>query len=382
MRRPKQAGFVLAAMVLAAGAMARPRPPFSLGAYVGNPNGGDPDAEAQFEADFASLSAVLGARPGRLLNYVDYRQTIENWPSNAGWQAWSDRQSAVASVMMPVVGVPMATISAGAPSPDAQFQAFAAGTYDSDIAQIVSAYGQQGFDHVVFRLGWEMNLQGPAYAGDDAQSQADWVAAFRHLYSVIHRAAAQTKMHVSVVWNPGATNYSNAEAINSLYPGDAFVDAVGVDMYADMYPYSDYAYPAYYDWDTGAEDGTVASFIADPVNRAHYWNYPAATKWSLDGSGGHSQSFASILNFALQHHKLFIVPECGAGNASGGHDVLDDPDFPQWLSGQLQAGRAAGLKLGFVGIWDSNGGGNYEFSYASDGKPQEAASWGQYFGAP
>jgi hypothetical protein len=35
----------------------------------------------------------------------------------------------------------------------------------------------------------------------------------------------------------------------------------------------------------------------------------------------------------------------------------------------------------FVNIWDSNGGSNYEFSSASDGKPLEAAAWAQYFGA-
>ncbi|MGI4953537.1 MAG: carbohydrate-binding domain-containing protein, partial [Janthinobacterium lividum] len=41
---------------------------------------------------------------------------------------------------------------------------------------------------------------------------------------------------------------------------------------------------------------------------------------------------------------------------------------------------AAGVKIAFVNPWDSNGGGNYEFSYASDGKPNEAAAWAKYFG--
>ncbi|MGY0575808.1 Ig-like domain-containing protein [Bradyrhizobium sp. RDM12] len=39
------------------------------------------------------------------------------------------------------------------------------------------------------------------------------------------------------------------------------------------------------------------------------------------------------------------------------------------------------MPISVVSIWDSNGGGSYEFSNASDGKPQEAAAWAKYFGA-
>ena len=42
----------------------------------------------------------------------------------------------------------------------------------------------------------------------------------------------------------------------------------------------------------------------------------------------------------------------------------------------------SGLKVGFVGIWDSNAGGNYAFSYAADSKPAELAAWRQYSGRP
>ena len=275
----------------------------------------------------------------------------------------------------------MTAVGAGnAPSADAQFQAFASGQYDAYIQGVVTAWASKGFTNVQFRLGWEMNLTGPTYVGDDAQSQADWVAAFRHIATVIRQSAAANHITTRIIWNPGATNYSNASATNALYPGDQYVDTIGVDMYSDMYPFSDYGYPAYHDWHTGGEDYTVAQFIADPVNRAHYWTWPAATKWSNDGSNGHSQSFLSLIAFAEQHHKTFVVPECGAGNSNAGTDVQDDPDFPQWLNQQLTTAQQAGLRVGFVGVWDSNGGGNYEFSYASDNKPLEAAAWGQYLG--
>jgi hypothetical protein len=378
-RSGKHALMLAAAGIIATPAAAGPKPPFPLGVYVGNPNPGDPSAEAQFEADFASFTAALGAAPSYINAYVDYTQTVENWPGNASWQAWSNANSPVAKTLIPVIAVPMASINAAAAAPDAQFQAFAAGTYDSEIAGIVTAWQAQGFNTLYLRLGWEMNLQGPTYAGDSAQSQADWVAAFRHIAKIARATAAARNIKVRIVWNPGTTNYSNASATGSLYPGDGYVNDIGIDVYSDIYPYSDYSYPAYYDWDTGQEDSTVAQFIANPINRAHYWAYPAATKWSLDSSGGHSQSFLSLVAFAKAHSKRLVIPECGAGNSNAGTDVIDDPTFPQWLATQL---KASGLAIGFVNIWNSNGGGNYEFSYAGDHKPQESAAWAQYLGVP
>jgi hypothetical protein len=374
------AGGALAfSLALTGGAMAAT--PFKLGAYLGNPNGSSPAQETVFETNYQSFSTAMDVQPKMLLAYVDYTQPVTAWPSNASWQAWSNAQSPVARALVPVIGFPMASIASGAPTADAQFQAFAAGTYDTEIKGVVNAWVQQGFTNLVFRPGWEMNINGPTYAGDSAQAQADWVAAFKHIVTVMKKAAKAAKATVRVVWNPNATNYSNANAINSLYPGDSYVDIVGIDFYADMYPYSDGGSPAtYHDWDTGEEDTSISEFMQDPVNRAHYWSYPAATKWSSDSSGGHCTSLDMLLQFALNHKKPVAIPETGAGNSNGGHDVKDDPTFPQWLATQLNGVIAAGGKVAFVAIWDSNADGNYEYSYAADDKPLESAAWRQYFG--
>ncbi len=360
-------------------------PPFALGAYLGNPNGSDASAEATFEADYNSFTATLGAAPTYLTNYVDYAKSISDWVSNASWQAWSDAQSVDAKDMIPVVGLPMASIASDAGTSDSQYQAIAAGDYDSVYKGILQSYVANGYTNLVFRPGWEMNINGPTYAGDTAQDQADWVAAFQRVYTVLHQEAATLGVNVTVVWNPSATNYTNAEALTGLYPGNAYVDAIGADVYSDIYPYSDgtnsSGQQTYHDWDTGKEDTSVAQFIADPVNRAHYWTYPAATKWSNDGSGGHALSLDQIIAFAEAQGKPLAIPETGAGNSDAGTDVSDDAAFPQWLAQQLTAAEAQGEKVDFVNIWDSNGGGNYEFSNSSDGKPLEAAAWGKYFGA-
>jgi beta-mannanase len=353
-----------------------------LGAYLANPNASDPSQAAIYAADYKKFVAAMQKQPRLIDSFIDYTQPVANWVGNTSWQAWSNAQTRQAAHQMPVLAFPLASIASGSPTPDQQFQAFASGQYDSIVQGVVQAWAQQGFTRLYVRLGWEMNLQGPTYVGDDAQSQADWVAAFRHVYTVLHAEAKAVGIKLWVLWNPGATNYSNAEATANLYPGNGHVDIIAADIYADMWPYSDGGSPAtYHDWDTGQEDSSIAQFIADPVNRMHYWTYPAATEWSLDGSNGHSQSFISLVQFAQAQGKPFAVPETGAGNCSGGNDVCDDPTFPIWLGETLIAAQSAGLEVRFVNIWDSNGGGNYEFSQAEDNKPQEASAWLQYVGS-
>jgi hypothetical protein len=359
--------------------------PFPLGVYLDEPDPGDPSAEAQFEADYTSFVNLMGTTPSYINTYVDNTQPISSWVANSSYQAWSNANSPDASGLTPVIGLPMSSVAAGSGTPDQQYQAFASGQYDSVLTGIVNAWAAQGFTSLVFRPGWEFNLLGPNYAGDSAQEQSDWVAAFQHIYTVLHQAGAADGININVVWNPGVTNYSNAEATTNMYPGNQYVDTIGADMYSDMYPYSDgtnaSGQPEYHDWATGGEDTSVAQLMSNPINQDHYWSYPAATEWSLDSSGGHSQSLDSLIQFAEQQGKPFAVPETGAGNSNSGTDVPDDSAFPQWLSQQLTTAQNNGLPIDFVDLWDSNGGGNYQFSYASDGKPQEAAAWAQYFGA-
>ncbi len=353
-----------------------------LGVYVGNPNNASASGEATFESNYTSFTTAMKEGPGLIDLYIDYTQRVTSWVSNSQWAASSNVASVAARSLTPCVAFPLASIASGSATPDAQFRDFSSGIYDTITTQIVQAWANKGYKVMIFRVGWEMNLQGNTYAGATAQDQADWVAAYQHVYTVLHAAAQAAGITVEVVWNPGTTNYSVAEATTNLYPGDAYVDVIGVDVYSDMYPYSDGgSSPTYHDWATGGEDTTVAQFIASPVNRSHYWSYPAATKWSNDGSGGHSQSFTSLVQFAELHNKPFGIAETGAGNSNAKTDVKDDPTFPQWLATQITTAQAAGLTVAFVNVWNSNGGGNYEFSYLYDNKPLESAAWGQYIGA-
>ncbi len=355
---------------------------FALGVYLGNPNGSDPGLEQAFEQNYASFVSTMGVKPAYVSSYIDNSQPVIAWVENAKWQAWSNAQSPIARDMIPLISLQMSSTDGNAPSPETQFQQFASGSYDYIVSEIVDVWVQNGFNNLVVRLGTEMNINSLGYAGDTPSSQAAWVSAFRHVAGVLRSEALAHNIKMTIVWNPDTTNYSNAEATTNLYPGDDYVDVIGADIYGDMYPYNDTFNPdTYHDWATGGEDTTIAEFMTYAATREHYWSYPAADINCLDCSGGHSQSLDSLIAFALQHKKPFAVPETGAGNGDHGHDIDDDAAFPIWLAQELTTARNAGLKIAFVSIWNSGGGGDYHFTDPSDNKPLEAAAWAKYFGA-
>ena len=358
---------------------------FTLGLYAGGPNASDPNAEQAFEQNYASFVSTMGVAPTYISSSVDFNQPLESWAGNEQWQAWSTSQSPVAKSLTPVISLQLCSTDPSDGTSQHQFRDFANGKNDYIMNQIIDVWNYFGFTKMVVRLGAEMNVRTPGYAGDTAESQALWVRAFRRVAGVLRRRAGAYNMKLEIMWNPDTTSYTGPQATANLYPGDQYVDIIGADMYADMYPFNDSFNPTtWHDWDTGQEDYSFDQWVVDPINRAHYWSYPAGMYINgvtpcLDCSGGHSQSLDSLIAFSLQHHKPFAMPEIGAGHT--GVDVTDDGTFPLWVAQELTTAQAAGLKIAFVTIWDSNGGGDYEFSYASDSKPEEAASWAKYFGA-
>ena len=361
--------------------------PFPLGVYVGNPNGSDASAEAQFEANYSGFVSAMGAAPSYLDLYVDYTKPVDQWVDNAGWQAWSAANSPDAKLMTPVIGLPMYSTGDTSISIDQYYKNFAAGDYDSVIQGVVKQYADNGFMTQVWRPGWEMNLNGPTTATTDPATQADYVAAFQHVYTELHSAAAADGVSLQVVWNPGVTNYGVAtDATTTLYPGSNYVDIIGADVYSDAYPYGNAN--QIYDWDKSGQvynsahpvyDTSIAQWASDPVNLAHYYTDPASQQWAADGSDGHATSLQDLIDLAKADGKPIAIAETGAGGTGDGANVPDNPTFVNWLATTLQD---SGVPVSFVNIWDSNAAVNDEYSAASDDKPLEATAWANDFGNP
>ena len=362
--------------------------PFPLGVFVGNPNYFDSNEEASFEASFNAFSTLMKTKPLFLDQYGDERLPISDWVGQSSWNAASMAQSPVLDGVTPVIGLPMSSTASGSGTPDQFYKNFAAGAYDSVLTNMVKAWADNGFTTQIWRPGWEMNIDTmPSYAGDDAATRADWVAAFQHIYTVLHAAGAAAGVNIQVAWNPSVTNYSHAgDVIETAYPGNQYVDIIAADVYGDVFPYGS---PTHlYDWDKSGQvldsskpvyDTSVQQWASDPVNLQHYYTYPASNQWSLDGSDDHATTLQHLIDLAKSAGKPFAIAETGAGNTHDGAGLTDNPTFVKWLSDTLVQ---SGVKVSFVNIWDSNSGGSYGFTSSTDDKPLEAAAWAKYFGDP
>ena len=104
----------------------------------------------------------------------------------------------------------------------------AGGRYDIYVrgwAQQAAAYGRR----FLLRFAHEMNGDWyPWSVGAPGGSPPDYVAAYRRVRGIFDDAGAK---YVQWVWCPNVIINGNTEAITQSYPGDQFVDIVGVDGY-------------------------------------------------------------------------------------------------------------------------------------------------------
>jgi beta-mannanase len=104
------------------------------------------------------------------------------------------------------------------------------GVFDANI--IAHAQAIKNFGHPVFlRFGHEMNGNWELWNGTVGNNTpAEFVAAWRHVHDIF---VAQGATNVAWVWSPNISD-SPATAANhwtNYYPGDAYVDWVGIDGY-------------------------------------------------------------------------------------------------------------------------------------------------------
>jgi hypothetical protein len=107
-------------------------------------------------------------------------------------------------------------------------RSIAAGVFDAYIDSW--AVGIRDYQHPVL-LAFAHEMNGDWYpwgAGVNGNMPSDYVAAYRHVHD---RFAQQGARNVAWVWAPAADLRSSYPAFKAFYPGDAYVDWLGVDVY-------------------------------------------------------------------------------------------------------------------------------------------------------
>ena len=177
--------------------------------------------------DMSSL-ATFEAHAGKGASIVHYGQF---WKSGGDMQPFypGDHQAIRDHGSIPLLDWnPWDSGAGGSPSqPQFALARIIAGDYDDYITEW--ATGARDWGHPFFlRFAHEMNGDWYPWSEDaNGNSPGQYVAAWRHVHDIFTEVGAT---NVTWVWSP-STTYPGSIALSGLYPGDAYVDWVGIDAY-------------------------------------------------------------------------------------------------------------------------------------------------------
>jgi beta-mannanase len=211
-----------------AAASARPAPApvpsasaIAFGAYIsGAP--ADPTQIDQF-------AALVGVAPAIVMCYQGWANSVSRDFNAANMDA------IVARNAMPMVTWEPWDYTAGVSQPAFALKNIIGGAYDTFIhawAHSAAAWGKP----LYLRFAHEMNGNWyPWCIGVNGNTAAQYVSAWKHIYDIFRQEGAT---NVRWVWSPnvGGTKHgrkggSASTLYNTMYPGDAYVNWVGIDGY-------------------------------------------------------------------------------------------------------------------------------------------------------
>jgi hypothetical protein len=266
-------------------------PPAGAAAPLGVYQGGGCDGVKRLP----QFTAWFGRPPDQLLDFF----AMNNWDAVASSADWSIICWEKTDFPM-VFSLPMLTKAAGDSLADG-----AAGKYDATYQRIARTLARHGFADAVVRLGWEFNGDWfPWAAHKDPRAFVDY---WRHIVTVM-RAVPGAAFRFD--WCPILGRQKIAP--DQVYPGDAFVDIIGTDVYNQSWTY--------------------------PLDKAkERWNellnQPYGLQWQRD--------------FAALHRKPVSFPEWGTGTRPDGRGGGDDPYFIEQMADWI-----GGSNLAYHSYWD------------------------------
>lgn len=187
----------------------------------------------------------------------------------------------------------------------------ASGAYDSHFAALAAKLVNKGMPNTILRIGWEMN--GSWYTWAAAGKQADFVSYYKKIVTAMRSVPGQK---FKFVWNP---NIGSSYDLNTVYPGDSYVDFIGIDYYDQSWAGDTYPIPS------GA---TAAEKLTRWMNA---WNDNLTRPYGLNW----------FVSFAQQHNKPLVIPEWGVAIRSDGHGGGDNPYFIQWMQDWISSHNVA-----------------------------------------
>ena len=306
-----------------------------------------------FDAQWDSFVSVIGTNPQYFTSYSDQcyapddpYSTQYGWPSQASYQASLAASDSRTKNLIPITTIPFfydSTCGGGHPNIGVvdETSNIANGVFDAQITGQLDAWKAYGYTTIFIRPSWEFNVS-VAWGQLTAADMSTWIAAFQHFYTVAHNYAQQIGVTINIVWCPDIGNNQNPGSsyltVNDWYPGDAYVDDLGIDTY-------------------GA-----------PVDGSHD-NVSATT------SDATQYLVSTMFAMAAAKNKHVVFGEVGGGPS--------DTAFPSSMVAALNdPAIRQGVIIDAFAFFDINDGGdgNLSFTLPSDNATTNADTWAAGFG--
>jgi hypothetical protein len=170
-------------------------------------------------------------------------------------------------------------------------EACASGDYNGHWTSLAKNLVAAKLPNTVVRPGWEFN--GSWYTWSAIGKPDAYIGCFRQIVTAMRAVPNQ---YFTFDWNPALGDSKMAP--DQAYPGDSYVDYVGVDIYDTSWTQYNNNAPT-------------------PALQASAWKYLLSGKLGL-------QYWS---RFAASHAKPLAIPEWGVAKLGNGHGGGDDPGF-------------------------------------------------------
>ena len=202
-----------------------PHNPLYWGATVGDQITG---TQAPWDMNAVSQFEAMGGKQLSLVNFFAPFANCSSSPCSFYKFPTGPMENIRTHGAIPVFSWSSQSIPSSSSEPDFQLSDVIAGTYDSYIREF--AEDARDWGHPFFlRFNWEMNGNWfPWSEGVNGNQPGEYVAAWRHVHDIFTSVGAT---NVTWVWCPNIDPGAKFQAVDSLYPGDEYVDWTGLDGY-------------------------------------------------------------------------------------------------------------------------------------------------------
>lgn len=306
-----------------------------IGLYAGNPGDAAQGSYPGFNPQWDGFVSAIGRAPTFWTVYMDQTYTPTDgtfgWTQQGSYFPGIGKGNTRTADCIPVFAWPFGYKLSGQSAVNL-FTSISNGSLDTTIKDTLINWKTGGYSTLYIRPAWEFNL--PNNYAVNSTNLADFIAAWKHFYTLIHTTAAANGMTVKIIWNPNVGGNQNSPALTvaQQYPGDAYVDLYGIDTYGS------------------------------PVDGAHT---PGAT--TTDPT---QYLVTTMINMAVASGKAVCFPEVG------GIDTAFATAMVNYL--ETNPGPVSIEYFGFWDIDDSNG--NLSWTNASDNQATLVADWKAGFG--